>query len=56
MWHKVCELNQLNAYLGTGAIVDDQQVALFYLPSEKNKRLNKCLRLIIGIRLVKPLY
>ncbi|WP_417883021.1 nitrite reductase small subunit NirD [Vibrio rumoiensis] len=37
MWHKVCELNQLNAYLGTGAIVDDQQVALFYLPSDKKQ-------------------
>lgn len=37
MWHKVCELNQLNAYLGTGAVVEEQQVALFYLPTEQDQ-------------------
>ena len=31
-WVKVCDLPQLTANVGTAALVEGQQVALFYLP------------------------
>ncbi|OEF23295.1 nitrite reductase small subunit NirD [Vibrio rumoiensis] len=37
MWHNVCELSQLDANIGTGALVEGQQVALFYLPNQQEQ-------------------
>ncbi|MGO1191715.1 nitrite reductase small subunit NirD [Vibrio casei] len=37
MWHNVCELSQLDANIGTGALVEGQQVALFHLPNQAEK-------------------
>ena len=35
-WVEVCALNDLPEDMGVGALVDDQQIALFYLPEQDN--------------------
>lgn len=37
MWHNVCELSQLDENIGTGALVEGQQIALFHLPNQTEK-------------------
>ncbi|HMB60760.1 MAG TPA: nitrite reductase small subunit NirD [Xanthomonadales bacterium] len=35
-WVEICALDDLPEDMGTGALVDDQQIALFYFPEQEN--------------------
>ncbi|MFV0576714.1 MAG: nitrite reductase small subunit NirD [Vibrio sp.] len=37
MWQQICKLSQLDSNLGVGAVINNQQVALFYVPTEPQK-------------------
>ncbi|WP_105901273.1 nitrite reductase small subunit NirD [Vibrio gangliei] len=37
MWHNICKLSQLDRHFGANALVGEQQIALFYLPTQECK-------------------